>query len=227
MTDYTHPQRETYPFISSNDEFVAVCRGHIPATMRPTIYIKALAPTELRLDESKSLDDRAGLQVLDYSSGATDTVTLTVDGGAPTVLTEGTEFDAVVSNAETAIQIAAAINAAAVGLTATTEEGQPFVYVAPTPHSGVKTFSLASSDASAWTEQSLAAVGAVVSLGTGHTTTVEMASLDPMNTVAFLRIFKGSVSLDLRSVVDVRTYLRQPATLSGNTGSSGGWPTTP
>lgn len=227
MTDHLHPQRETYPLVTADDEFVSVCRGHIPANMRPTLYIKALAPTELRLDESKSLDDRAGFEVLDYTVGAGDTVTLTVNGGAPTVLTDGAEFDATISNEETAIQIANAINTAAVGLTATYDETMSFVYVEATPNAGVKTFSLDSSDLTAWTHQNLANVGSLITLGIQHTTELDLGTRDPMDLVGFLRVLSGKISLDLRSPVEVRTYLRQPATLRPTTGHPGGWPSSP
>jgi len=225
MTDHLHPKRETYPFINTDDEFVSVCRFHIPANMRPTLYIKALVDAEVRLDESKSLDDRAGFTVLDYTAGVTDTVTLTVDGGAPTVLTEGTDFDAVISNEETALQIAAAINTAALGLVATADEARVYVVVAL--NSGIKTFTLASSDLTAWSHNLLAIIGSLATLVAQQTVELDLATRDPLDTVAFLKIFKGKVSLDLRSPVECRTYLRQPATLSGNTGHPGGWPTTP
>jgi hypothetical protein len=225
MTDHLHPQRETYPLVTADDEFVSVCRSHIPASMRPTLYIKALTATELRLDESKTLDDRAGYEVLDFNNGGTDTITLTVNGGAPTVLTEATDFDAVVSNEATAIEIAAAINTAAIGLTATAQDA--FVYVAPTLNAGVKTFSLDSGDLTAWTHQNLANVGSLVTLSNQEMTEIELATRDVLDTVGFLRILKGRVSLDLRSPVPVRTYLRQPATLRSTTGHPGGWPTSP
>ena len=225
MTDHLHPQRETYPFINTDDEFVSVCRGLIAPNMRPTLYIKALAPAQLRLDESKTLDDRAGFKVLDYTNGAGDTVSMTVNGGAPTVLTEGVEFDAIVSNEETALQIAAAINTAAIGLTATVSG--VFVYVEPTANAGVKTFTLDTSDATAWTHQILAKIGTLVTLVAQQTTELDLGTRDVMDLVGFLRILSGKISLDLRSPVEVRTYLRQPATLRPTTGHPGGWPTSP
>jgi len=229
MTDHLHPQRETYPLVTADDEFVSVCRGHIPANMRPTLYIKALEPTELRLDESKSLDDRHGFEVLDWTTGAGETITLTVNGGAPTILTSGVEFTAGVSNNETAIRMADAINTAAVGLTATFEEGSPFVFVAPTPNilPKIKTFTLNSSDLEAWTHNNLASIGSLVTLDTQHTTELDLATRDVMDLVGFLRVLSGRISLDLRSPVEVRTYLRQPATLRPTTGHPGGWPSSP
>ena len=125
MTDHVHPQRETYPLINTDDELVMVFRDHIPATHVPVLHLKASTATELRLDASRTLDERAGFVVLDFSVGATETVSLTVNGGAATVLTEGASFAAGVSNNETAIRIAAAINTADVGLIATFEEGLP------------------------------------------------------------------------------------------------------
>ncbi len=230
MTDHVHPQRETYPFINSDDELVMVFRDHLPATHTPVLFIKALQLTELRVDSSRTLDDRAGFVVLDFSAGGTDTVTLTVDGGAPTVLTEGSEFDAVISNNETAIQIAAAINTAAVGLTASFEEGSPNVFVAPTPGVAVRTFTLDSDDFAAWDPRILATVGPLVTLAaSGHSTEIELPSntTDPTKKVSFLKIIRGRISADLRSPVVVRTYFRQPATLRATTGQPGGWPTSP
>jgi len=230
MTDHLHPQRETYPFINTDDEFVSVCRGHIPPNMRPTLYIKALVPTDLRLDESKTLDDRSGYEVLDYTAGAGDTITLTVNGGAPTILTNGVDFTAAVSNNETAIRMVDAINTAAIGLTASFEVGRPFVFVAPTSPNvapEVKTFTLDSSDLAAWTHNNLASVGSLITLSTQQTTELDLGTRDVMDLVGFLRILRGKVSLDLRSPVEVRTYLRQPATLRPTTGHPGGWPTSP
>ena len=228
MTDHLHPKRETYPFVNTDDELVMVFRSHIAPTHRPVLYLKALVATTLRVDESRTLDDRAGLRVIDYTAGATDTVTLTVNGGAPTVLTEGTEFDAVVSNDQTAINIADAINTAAIGLVATTEINQSFVYIAPDPafRPVITSFTVVSSDPTAWTEQVLATPGTLVTLSRGETTSLTLGA-DPIKIVSFLKIFQGRVSADLRSPVECRSYFRQPSTLSGNTGHPGGWPITP
>lgn len=46
----------------------------------------------------------------------------------------------------------------------------------------------------------------------------------PLNKVSVLHVLRGRVAADLRSMGEVRTYLKQPFTLSGNTGGSGGWP---
>lgn len=228
MTDHLHPQRETYPLVNTDDELVMVFRGHIAPNLRPTLYLKALAATELRLDASRTLDDRAGFEVLDYTAGGTDTISITVNGGAPTVLTEATDFDAVVSNAETAIQIADAINTAALGLIATTEVGEPFVYVVPDPKADpqVKEFTLDTGDPAAWTHQILATPGSLQTLSKGEVLSLTIGS-DPLKVVSFLKLFTGRVSADLRSPVECRSYFRQPATLSGNTGHPGGWPTSP
>lgn len=227
MTDHLHPQRETYPLVNTDDELVMVFRHHIVAPNQPVLYIKGLTEAEFRLDYSRSLDDRAGFEVLDYTAGGTETVTLTVNGGANTVLTEGTEFAAATSNAQTAINIADAINTAAIGLTATFDEGSAFVYVAPTPNAGVKEFTLVSSEPLAWISDSLASVGTLQTLGQASSTSFDVPTTDPTKQVGFLKIFSGKLSVDLRSPIEVRTYFRQPATLSGNTGHPGGWPTTP
>lgn len=225
MTDHLHPQRETYPLVNTDDQLVAVFRHHLPPTHTPTCYFKAIGAAVFRIDMSRTLDDRPGVTVLDYTAGTTDTLTITVDGGGPTVLTEGTEFDAVVSNEETALQIAAAINAAALGLTATADGVN--VYVAA--DAGVQTFTLASGDPAAWSTEILAQVGTTVSLSANDAYSVDLpfGTTDPTMQVAFLKIFSGRLSVDLRSPVEVRTYFRQPARLSGNTGHPGGWPTTP
>ena len=225
MTDHLHPKRESYPLINTDDEFVAVFRSHLTIPATPYLYVKALTAAEIRLDRSKSLDDRIGYEVLDYTAGGTDTITITVNGGGSTVLTEGTDFDAVVSNEETALQIAAAINTAAIDLIATADGTK--VYIAGVANTGVTHISLASGDPLAWTPDTLAYHGTVISLVTQQTTEISIYGRDPLDVVAFLKIFKGKVSLDLRSPVECRTYLRQPATLSGNTGHPGGWPTTP
>ena len=229
MTDHLHPQRETYPLINHDDELVMVFRDHLPAVHTPTLFLKGMAETELRLDSSRTLDDRAGYVVLDYTAGSGNTLTLTVNGGGATVLTEGSQFDAVVSNNETAIQIAAAINAAAIGLTASFDEGSPNVYVVATPGSDTKTFTLDTNDLAAFDYRILASVGPLVTLSNGHSLNVDLPSgtTDPTMKVSFLRLFKGRVSADLRSPVQVRTYFKQPATLRPTTGHPGGWPTTP
>ena len=226
MTDHIHPQRETYPLVSSNDELVMVFRDHLPTSLLPVLYVKSLdSTTTFRVDSSRTLDERAGYVVLDYTAGALNTVTLTVNGGAPTVLTEDTDFDAVVSNEETARQIADAINTAAVGLTASTVIGEDNVYVVP--DAGINTFTLNSNDLAAWDHRILASIGALVVLGKGHTTELDLpvALVDPIKKVSFLRVLTGKVSVDLRSPVEVRTYFRQPLSLRATTGQPGGWPT--
>jgi len=225
MTDHLHPKRESYPLINTDDEFVAVFRSHLTIPATPYLYVKALTAAEIRLDRSKSLDDRIGYEVLDYTAGGTDTITITVNGGGSTVLTEGTDFDAVVSNEETALQIAAAINTAAISLVATADGTK--VYIAPEANSGIKHIALTSGDIAAWTPDTLAYNGTVLTLAAQQTQEIGLYGRDPLDTVVFLRILKGKVSLDLRSPVECRTYLRQPATLSGNTGHPGGWPTSP
>jgi len=227
MTDHLHPQRETYPLVNTDDTLVAVFRHHIVPGSPPVLFMEGLAATEALVKCSRTLDDRSGLVVVDFSNGALATITIIVDGGAPTVLTEGTEFDAVISNEETALQIAAAINTAAVGLTATTETGSPNVYI--TPDASIRTWSATSSDATAWTESILATPGTLISVGRQERTELELptGTSDGTFQVAFLTLFSGRLAVDLRSPVECRTYFRQPATLSGNTGHPGGWPTTP
>jgi hypothetical protein len=229
MTDHLHPARASYPLVNVNDELVLVFRSHIPAAHAPVLYVKAITDTQFRLDLSRTLDERAGLFVVNYTLGGGNTVTLTVDGGAPTVLTEGADFNAVISNAETALQIAAAINGAALGLVASTDLDGAFVYVVPAVNSGIKTFTIASDDLTAWTQHTLAAVGSLNTLTTGQTTAISItpATADALKTVGFLKLFSGRVSVDVRSMVEFRSYLRQPATLRSTTGHPGGWPTTP
>jgi hypothetical protein len=229
MTDHLHPQRASYPLVNTDDELVMVFRSHIPSVLAPTLYVKSIGDVLFRLDASRTLDDRAGLQVINFAAGAGDTVTLTVNGGAPVVLTAGVDFTAAVSNNETAISIVDAINTAAVGLTASYVENQPFVWVVPTANAGVQTFTIASSDLAAWTPDTLATIGSLVSLVNGQTTAIQLpsGSADPTKVVSFLKLLSGRVSVDLRSPVEVRTYFRQPATLRPTTGHAGGWPTTP
>jgi hypothetical protein len=231
MTDQVHPQRETYPLITADDHLVMVFRNHIPVGWEPYLYLQGMTEVELRVDTSRTLDDRAGLVVLNYTVGAGNKVTITVNAGTPVVLTEGASFDAIVSNNETAIQISAAINTAALGLTASYVEGEPNVYVVPTPGAGITAFTIVSDDVLAWDHRILATIGPLVTFGNGHKTEIELPSgsgtTDPTKQVAFLRIFRGRVSADLRSPVEVRTYFQQPATLRATTGHPGGWPTTP
>jgi len=230
MTDHVHPQRETYPLINTDDELVMVFRDHLPPGREAFLYLKGLTEAVLRVDTSRTLDDRAGLVVLDYTAGAGKTITITVNAGAPVVLADGVAFTAAISNNETAIRIAAAINTAALGLTATYEEGSPNVYVAATGV-GVTAFTLDSNAYAAWDPRILATVGPLVTLGRHHETEIELptdsGTTDPLKKVAFLKMIRGRVSADLRSSVEVRTYFRQPATLRATTGQPGGWPTTP
>lgn len=231
MSDHlTTPQRETYPLISSNDTLVMVFRDHILQAARPILYVKGLVDSTFRVDASRDLDVRTGLTVLDYSAGATDTITLTVNGTA-TVLTEGTEFDAVGSNAITAVNIRNAINVAAVGLTAVVE-GE-IVYLSA-DHT-VDTLVVASSDTTAWDPAGFTIYGTLQSVVAGEVVAVELptGSFDPINKVAYLNVLNGRVSADLRSPVEVRSYFKMPgsaygsATLNATTGHPGGWPSSP
>jgi len=227
MTEQLHPQRESYPLITADDELVMVFRDHLVSTRTPQFFVKALGPVEFRIDESQTLDDRAGYVVVDFSNGAGDDLTITVDGGTPTTLTEGVDFDAEISNTQTAINIAEAINGASLGLVASFETNEPNVFIVPEANSGIKTFSLASGDKTAWTPDSLAVPGSIVTLGTGHSDVLTLGSRSPLDKVAFLKILSGRLSADLRSPIEVRTYFRQPETLRATTGQPGGWPTAP
>lgn len=233
MTDHVHPQRASYPLINTDDELVLVFRNHIPAALAPTLYVKAIGEAQFRIDASRTLDERAGLLVASFAAGAGDTITLTVNGGAPTVLTAGVQFTAAVSNAATAISIAAAINTAAIGLVATYDETRAFVFVAAgttTAGAQVKTFTIVSSDLTAWTPDTLATIGSVNTLTTSsQVTSIQLptGTADPLKTVMFVRVFSGRLSVDVRSPVEFRSYFRQPVTLRQTTGHPGGWPTTP
>lgn len=231
MSDHlTTPQRETYPLVSSNDTLVMVFRDHILAAARPVLYVKGLVDSTFRVDASRNLDIRAGLTVVDYTNGATDTITLTVNGAA-TVLTEGTEFSATGSNVITAINIRDAINVAAVGLTAVVEGESVYL----TADYTVETLVVASGDATAWDPTGFTVYGTLQTLVAGEVVAVELptGTFDPINKVAYLNVLSGRVSADLRSPVEVRSYFRMPgsaygsATLNDTTGHPGGWPTSP
>jgi len=220
------PQRETYPLVSSDDTLVMVFRDHITLAARPVLFVKALGDAEVRVDSSRNLDARTGIRVVDFSNGSGDTVTVTVDGTA-TVLTDGVEFTAAISDAETAIRIADAINTAAIGVTASVEQNGVDVFVAP--GAGVTALTIATGDATAWSPAPLTIFGAPTALTTQSTLSINLpvGTFDPINKVAYLRVLSGRVSADLRSPVPVRTYFEQPSTLSPTTGGSGGWPTAP
>jgi len=70
-------------------------------------------------------------------------------------------------------------------------------------------------------------VNTIAQAGTSSEITLPSGSSDPLKKVSFLRVLNGRVSVDLRSPVPVRTYLRQPYSLSPTTGHAGGWPTSP
>ena len=71
--------------------------------------------------------------------------------------------------------------------------------------------------------------GGVVALGVQETTKIDLpvGAFVAINKVSALHVLSGRVSADLRSPVPVRTYFRQPTSLSGNTGHSGGAPVAP
>lgn len=226
----TTPQRETYPLISSNDKLVMVMRDHIIQAARPVIYVKGLTNATIRVDSGRNIDDRTGVRVYDYTAGATDTITLTVDGAA-TVLTEGTQFDAVTSNEITAENIRDAINTASIGLTAVAEGADVLVV----PDFGIETVTVATSDANAWSVAGLTIFGALQTVVAGEVLAVELpvSTFDPLNKVNYLNVLSGKVSADLRSPVEVRTYFQMPgsaygqASLNPTTGQPGGWPSAP
>lgn len=226
------PKRESYPLVSSNDTLVVVCRDHLLAASPPMLFIKALGDAEFRVDSSRDLDPRPGYQVLDFSNGGGDTLTLTVNGTA-TVLTEGAQFAAVANNALTAINIADAINTAAInGVTAVSERDT--VKLILNDHI-VSTLVLATGDATAWDFAPLTLFGTPQTLAPQESTAVDLpiGTFDPLNKVAFLEVIKGRVSVDIRSPVECRSYFKQPgepfgsATLAATTGHPGGWPTSP
>lgn len=231
MSDHlSTPQRETYPLISSDDKLVMVFRDHLLQAARPVLYVKGITPATIRVDAGRNIDDRSGARVYDYTAGATDTLTLTVNGVA-TVLTEGTEFDAVISNEVTAVNIRDAINTASIGLTAVAEGADVLVV----PDSTVETLVVATGDANAWAVTGLTIYGALQTVVTGEVLAVELptGTFDPINKVCYLTVLDGKVSADLRSPVEVRTYFKMPgeaygtATLNSTTGDSGGWPSSP
>ena len=219
------PRRETYPLVTHDDTLVIVHRDHILTDARPVLFLKAHIASEVRLDSSYNLDDRPGIRVFDYTNGAGDSITLTVDGSG-TTLTEGVDFTASTSNAVTAMSIADAINAASIGLTATAQEDLVFTV----PDLTVKTLVITTSDSTAWDVPGLAVLGPTQTLVAGETVSLTLPAgvvFDPLRKVSFLRVLSGRVSADLRSFGEVRTYFRQPSTLSGSTGSTGGWPKAP
>jgi len=86
--------------------------------------------------------DVAVLKVVDYAEGGTDTITVTV-GTTVNTLTEATDFDAEVSDAQTATNIAAAIDALT-GVAAVASGAYVLVRGDSTP------FRLGSGDITAW-----------------------------------------------------------------------------
>jgi hypothetical protein len=88
---------------------------------------------------------RTFLTVVDYTNGALDTVTVTLDG-TPTVLTEGTDFSAVTDNNTTATNIATAID----GVTGYSASATGAV-VTVLAVDGSNTSTIATGDATAWT----------------------------------------------------------------------------
>lgn len=198
----------------------------------PRIYIKAHTDATVRLDAGYDLDDRPGLRVLSFAAGTGDTITITINGIA-TVLTEGVDFDAVVSNAATAVNIAGAIDAAAaLSSVSPVVEGDK---VRLLPDSTVRTLTIATSDTAAFLLAGATIFGTLISMIPGETQAVDLpiGTLDPLNKVSYLRVLSGSVSADLRSPIEMRTHFKQPgvafgsATLRATTGHPGGWTNSP
>ena len=99
--------------------------------------------------------------VVDYTLGAGNTVTVTVNGSA-TVLTEGVDFDAVTSNNATADEINVALSGVS-GFSLTTVGA--VVYVQPDP--GTYSLTLATDDVTAWTVTNSADGQILIPDGTG------------------------------------------------------------
>lgn len=226
MSEYNTPHRNTYPLVSQNDTLVMVFRDHIVSGARPVLYVKALGPTDIRVDDSPSLDLRSGLRVVDYTAGAGDALTITVNGVA-TTFTEGVDFAAVASNSSTALNIAAAIDAFYGGVDIRTVRNDDRIYLETT--GDVRTLTVTSTDLTAWNSAEFATWGAVVSLVVEETTAIDLPStgVDPSKKVSVLHVLSGCVSADLRSTVPSRTYFQMPYALRATTGHPGGWPTSP
>lgn len=225
------PQRETYPLVSANDILVMVFRDHLPTDKRPTLFVKALKDSEIRVDSSYWLDLRPGLKVFDYTAGAGDDVTIALNG-VTTTLTEGVDFDAVVSNERTALNIATAINGASIAVSAVAEGAAVLVEAG----FGVRSLVFGTSDAAAWSNVGQSEWGTVTTLVAGQTVSVLLptgGAFDPLDKVSVLNVLSGAVSADVRSLVEVRTYFKMPGTaygrtsLNATTGHSGGWPGSP
>ena len=56
MTDYAHPQRETYPVLTPNDTLVIVFRDHIVEENKPALYVKSVSNAVVRVDSGQDLD---------------------------------------------------------------------------------------------------------------------------------------------------------------------------
>ncbi len=94
------------------------------------------------------LGPAAYVTVNDYSLGAGDTVSIVLNGGAPVVLTEGTDFARGGTNTECATNIAAAMNASILtNSILAASRGQTVMVISRTPATSITT---ATGDASAW-----------------------------------------------------------------------------
>jgi hypothetical protein len=220
MSNHETPQRETYPLVSHDDTLMMVFRDHITPNARPFLFVKALVDAQIRVDSAPDVDAKPAVRVIDFAKGAGDTITLTVNG-APTVLTEGANFLAATSDIVTAASIAAAITSSAAGVTA--QRVGEVVYVVP--GATVTSLTLASSDPEAWSVYGFTTPGTPQTLVSQQTVRIDLpVSAAPLDKVSILNVLSGKVSADLRSMIPVRSYLRQPYTLRATTGHSGGWP---
>jgi hypothetical protein len=220
------PQRETYPLVSHDDTLVMVFRDHITAAAQPQLYLRALTDSVIRVDAGHTLDLRPGLRVVNYTNGAGDTLTITVNG-TPTVRTEGVDFGAVTSNEITALNIKNAINAAYTSGDVVAEVVGADIYL-NTDHT-VDTLTIATSDATAWNSDEFMEWGPLQTFSSQESDKIALPpfTFDPLNKVCVLNVMRGKVSADLRSLVPVRTYFQMPTSLRATTGHPGGWPTSP
>lgn len=223
MTYNPTPQRETYPFLMEDDVLVSVFRDVPLASRKAIMRLKGLTDSTYRVQASTDLDERLRYQVLDYTAGGGETLTITVNGTAE-VLTEAVDFAATTSNEGTARAIALAINAnatlAAAGITA---ESYGDVVLLAADESKVNSLVLATSNAAAWEPSGdYGTFASLVNQGLGE---FEFPT-SGLYRVFFLKLGPNSrVSADIRSPVEVRTYLRQPDDNRGRTGDPGGGPT--
>jgi len=223
MTDYAgSPERANYPFLNQNDKLVVVFRDPPSSGREPILYLRGLTDATYRMLESPDLEERVGLDVIDYTLGATDTITITVNGTAVALL-EGADFTAGTSNEDTAYAIAVAINAnGTLSPLVTAEVVNTTVYL--TPAAALTTLTVVSTDTTAYDARGL--FGVPASLVPGGTVQFVL-NAPTTHKVLFLFISAGRMAVDVRSAVQFRSYLKQPYELAGNTGDTGNWPVGP